>query len=81
MHLNQGKMDTTTNEFGSVSNEQMDHYENAESDMDGFNFIQEFLVNQRFNDYYNVAVDAAEKVVPKNSDNEQNQENIDTNSR
>ena len=73
-------MDTTKDEFGSVSNEQMDHYENAESDMEGFNFIQEFLADQRLNDYYNVAVDAAENVVPKNSE-EQNQENVDSNSR
>ena len=34
----------------------------------------EFLANQRLNDYYNVAVDAAENTVPKNSDNEQNQD-------
>lgn len=36
--------------------------------------ILEFLANQRLNDYYNVAVDAAE-----NSDTEQYQENINPN--
>ena len=79
---NRGKMDNT-DEFGSLSDEQKDLYENAETDMDGFNLIQKFLADQSLNDYYNAAVDAAENVHPKNSEafDEQNQENIDPNSR
>ena len=49
--------------------------------MDGFNFIQIFLANQRLNDYYNVAVDAAENIDPKNLETDENEENINPNSR
>ena len=53
-----------------------------DEDIYGMEFIRTFVENQRLNDYYNVAVDAAESIDPKNSGvfDGQNQE-IDPNSR
>ena len=47
---------------------------------DGLDFIRAFVQNEKLNDYYNRAVYEAENVVPKNSE-QQNQENFDPNFR
>ena len=44
-----------------------------DNDVNGLEFIRNFVENQRLNDYFNVAVDKHE--------NEQNQENVNSNSR
>ena len=64
--------------------------ENAESD-NGLDFIHTFIAGQKLNDYLNAAIDSAEKVIQENADtdgnnieddeNDQNQENINPNSR
>ena len=53
---------------------------NHDDDNAGLEFIGLFMANQKLNDYYNTAVDAAENVdsKPKNSEafDEENQENV-----
>ena len=82
MDLNDSDKQEDNNPNESINmNTKSDHTfnEHAESnigdDMDGFDFIQKFIANEKLNDYLNAAIENYD-----NQENEQNKENIDPDS-